>query len=456
MATVTNAGTADLGSYFDNLSNLTNNNPYYIRVPTQINLGGPYFDGTGFTFDATGRPTGGTIIQVSTTSTLGARGVVLPGFKISGIQVPLTTLYAAAVQGTSATLVPGLLSGDDTFVVQRPTSTLYGYDGNDLFRIGLGEGPSVDGGAGVDNVALGRLRSDTPVEVRPGSVLLTETGYNPFTGINYNSQATYTSVDSIRFLDGTLSLDPATVGGQVYILFQTAFGRAPGTGELGYFTDAASRYGLSETASGLLATPEAQARLGGLDGAGFIQAVYRAALGRDADPGGLQFWQGRLATGDAGRAAVLAGIAATDEAKNRFAAAIAPGIFGADPRAVAVDRVYLAATGALPSADNLSFWANTDPLLYHNAAGRYNTTVGSLSDLEKQLATNGLSDADFVASLIRNTYGADASDPGAVAYYTQALRNGGTRADVLDAYASSPGIDARVASYITDHGVLHA
>ena len=63
----------------------------------------------------------------------------------------------------------------------------------------------------------------------------------------------------------------------------------------------------------------------------------------------------------------------------------------------------------------------------------------------------------FVAALIRNAYGPDAADPEAVAYYTQALgRFPDARSDVLHAYALSPGVDARVAPYVTDHGVLYA
>jgi hypothetical protein len=69
----------------------------------------------------------------------------------------------------------------------------------------------------------------------------------------------------------------------------------------------------------------------------------------------------------------------------------------------------------------------------------------------------GLSDADFVAALVRNAYGPDASDPEAVAHYTQALgRFPDARADVLHAYAFSPGMDARVAPHVTDLGVLYA
>lgn len=443
MATVFNTGTEGLGGLIDSLSSLRSagpDDPGVGRTATLIALGannspgpsGPVFTGTGFTFDAAGRPTGGTVI-----------GFDAPGFKtilgygITGIQVPLTTLYAAAVQGRGNALVPELLSGNDTFEASTVSpATLSGYGGDDLFRFLSGR--SVDGGAGVDTVESGGLRSDTTVEVRPGSLLMTL----PMA----STSATYTSVETIRFADGTLSFDPATAGGQVYIFFQTALGRAPGAGELGYFTDAASRYGLPAVASGLLATPEGQARLGGLGDAGFIDAVYRAALGRGADPGGSQFWQGRLAAGDAGRGAVLAGIAATDEAKGRASAAIAPGIFGVDPDAVGVTRVYLAATGAPPSAASLAYDA-TQPLY----------------GLEKSLANNGLSDADFVASLIRNAYGAGASDPGAVAYYTQILSGAGTpaalldaRAAVLDAYAFSPGIDARVAPYVTDRGLLLA
>ena len=451
MATVRNADTATLGRLFDSLSVLQSAGPdnprvsrgeTWIVVDPGIFVSGPTFTGTGFTFDAAGRPTGGTVTEVRV-----PQFKVVPGYGVAGIEVPLTALYAAAVQGAGEALVPGLLGGDDTFPPDFGVKgTLRGYGGDDVFHVQLGppvDGPpAVDGGPGADTVALSRfdadLRSNTTVEVGPGSLV----AGRPDTG----ERIACTSVEAVRFDDGTLSFAPDTVGGRVYILFEAALGRAPGAAELGYFADAAERHGLPAAASGLLAAPEARAGdLGGLDGAGFIDAVYRSALGRGAEPGGLEYWQGRLdAGGEGGRGAVLAGIAASDEAEGRWAAAIAPGVFGADPDAVAAVRAYLAATGALPNALNLAYFAAL-----------------SVREVEGVLAYNsidrGLSDADFVAALVRNAYGPDAADPEAVAYYTQALgRFPDARADVLHAYAFSPGMDARVAPHVTDHGVLYA
>jgi hypothetical protein len=109
-----------------------------------------------------------------------------------------------------------------------------------------------------------------------------------------------------------------------------------------------------------------------------------------------------------------------------------------------VVRAYLAATGAPPNALNLAYFA-----------------ARPVRDVEEALAYNsaglGVSDADFVAALVRNAYGPDASDPEALAHYTEALgRFPDARADVLHAYAYSPGMDARVAPYVTEHGVLYA
>lgn len=146
-------------------------------------------------------------------------------------------LYAAAVQNAGSTLLPGLLGGADTFRVSAPSGeTLSGYGGDDVLDVGLvalGGRPAVDGGAGSDTVATGRLRSDTTVTVQPGS---SQASTNPA-----GAAETYVSVEAIRFADGALSFDPGATGGQVYVLFQVAFGRAPGVGELGYFTEAAER-----------------------------------------------------------------------------------------------------------------------------------------------------------------------------------------------------------------------
>ena len=67
MATVTNADGATLGRLFDSLSVLQSAGPdsprvsraaTYIVVDPNPFASGPTFTGTGFTFDAAGRPTG--------------------------------------------------------------------------------------------------------------------------------------------------------------------------------------------------------------------------------------------------------------------------------------------------------------------------------------------------------------------------------------------------------------
>ncbi len=179
MATVTNADGATLGRLFDSLSVLQSTGPdsprvsraaTYIVVDPNPFASGPTFTGTGFTFDAAGRPTGGTVTAAHV-----PWYKVVPGYGVAGIEVPLTTLYAAALLGAGEALVPGVLGGNDTFLPEfRVAGTLHGYGGDDLFHVQLG--PPVDGGAGMDTVVLSSfaadLRSNTTVEAGPGSLVV--------------------------------------------------------------------------------------------------------------------------------------------------------------------------------------------------------------------------------------------------------------------------------------------
>ena len=66
------------------------------------------------------------------------------------------------------------------------------------------------------------------------------------------------------------------------------------------------------------------------------------------------------------------------------------------------------------------------------------------------MQTAAQSNAGFVNTMIQDAY--STPDPAASACHTAQLETGrGARADMLAAYAFSPGADARVAPYVTDH-----
>lgn len=438
-------GPDDIAALIDSLSDnqkRAEGNPGLVaRGPTGISYNpsprgsGPVIGGTGFTFDSAGNPTGGTVTSVIQNGDTGV------GYGINGISVPVTQLYAASAQGQGAALLASLLTGDDTFdIAVASGSTAYqGFGGNDRFNLERGAG-TFDGGPGVNSSHLFNNRSDCTVQITPSAVQIAA---NPmsFPGIT----GTFISVQEFSFADGILSFDPATQGGTAYALYKALLGRAPDTASQGYWAETAQSASAHDLAGGLLGSAEAQARLGGLDDAGFVSALYGNLLGRATDAGGLSYWTGLLASGTS-RADLALGFVGTDEARQSLAPAFAQGVFGADPNAVAVDRVYLAATGKLPTSLSLSGGTlfGLETFLAEDLTSGFGPGTGS-----------NLSLPDAINRIIENAYGGP--DPGAQAYYLGQIQAGhGTLANVIDAYAFSPGIDARVAPYVTNNGVQHA
>jgi hypothetical protein len=437
-----------------------------VRTPTLVSYEvpfsslGPVLTGTGFAFDAAGNPTAGTVTGLDLVWNGKGAPTDPGGPRLSGVAVPLVELYDAGSRRQGAGLAPALLAGDDLF--EHRAAPAFGvavsaYGGDDVVDIDVGGGyglpPSgaVDGGPGRDAAVLNQFYGGVADAVTPAGVALR---YDIPGTLDPTGSMVFASVETLRFLDGSLYTDPDTTGGRAYALFLAVLGRAPDTVSLGHWDDAARSYGEEAAARGLLASPEGRARLGPPgDDAGFVAALYREALGREPEGAGLGFWTGRLSDG-ASRAAVVAGVAGSEEAQGGLAPAFGGGVFAANPLAIGVLRVELAAYGRVLDPDAVARGIEDLRSGRQTLRDREEVIAGVVSGAYDAGGAR-LSNAEFVDRVIRNAHGAP--DPVASAYYTAQLDAGaGTLADVLHAYAFSPGIDARVAPYITDHGLVFA
>jgi uncharacterized protein DUF4214 len=98
-------------------------------------------------------------------------------------------------------------------------------------------------------------------------------------------------------------------------LYDAALDREPDLSGLVYHAGLLGPFSAGQLANGVLQSPEWQERFGAgtSSDAEFVQQVYRNALNREADAGGLEYWTGALAQGGTGRAGVLLGIADSAE-----------------------------------------------------------------------------------------------------------------------------------------------
>jgi len=200
------------------------------------------------------------------------------------------------------------------------------------------------------------------------------------------------SASEVRLPDISLNFDAESSTGQLYRLYQAAFGRVPDVAGLGYWKDGLEKHGLtlSQVATAFLNSPESRTRYGvDSDDATFIQRLYKNVLNRQPDAGGNSYWLGAL-KGGGGRIDVLLSFVDSAENKTATAEAIAKGIAFAEPgvayipvaSATAPTDVLVGATVVLdgsPSTD-----ANGDAL-------RYNWTmsarpIGSVAVLDNPVA----------------------------------------------------------------------
>jgi uncharacterized protein YkwD len=97
-------------------------------------------------------------------------------------------------------------------------------------------------------------------------------------------------------------------------LYLGGIGRLPDAPGLRYWLDTAvSGVPLGTIAHAFASNGEFQQRYGGLDEAGFVNALYWSIFGRPADPSGLAYWTGELTSGRMVRGWVLLGLTSSPE-----------------------------------------------------------------------------------------------------------------------------------------------
>jgi hypothetical protein len=121
-------------------------------------------------------------------------------------------------------------------------------------------------------------------------------------------------IDDVRG-DDTDAPSTTSREAQVTRLYDTVFDRAPDDAGLDAWSTAL-RVGvldLDDVAALFVRSPEFQDRYGSTSNAEFVTLLYRNALNREPDPGGLAAWTGALASGQADRDDVVLGFSESAE-----------------------------------------------------------------------------------------------------------------------------------------------
>lgn len=252
----------------------------------------------------------------------------------------------------------------------------------------------------------------------------------------------YRDIEELRFLDGRLVLDPADPAAQVVRLYKAALGRDPDQSGLNYWIDRLERGGqLGDLGEAFIRSPEYAGRYGAPDDAGYVNQLYQNVLGRAGDDAGRSFWTGRLQQG-ASRRDVLAGFSESDENKAGTRGKVAGGIWDRSESAQQVARLYDTTLGRSPDASGLGYWRGR----VDDGSARIEDVADAFTRSAEFMAKYGtLSNRDFVEGLYRNTLGRGGDDAGS-SYWTRQLDTSAvSRAGVVMGFSESGEHVARTA-----------
>jgi hypothetical protein len=173
----------------------------------------------------------------------------------------------------------------------------------------------------------------------------------------------------VRLPDISVTYDNNGLAGQLYRLYQAAFGRTPDVEGLGYWKNALEKNGLTLNQVGVefLASGESKTLYGAQsDDAVFVERLYQNVLHRSADASGANYWTNNLKSGMK-RADVLLGFADSIENRTATATAMDKGMAFAEP-----DVAYIPVS---------------------NATGPSDAPVGSTIDIDGSASTDANGDA---------------------------------------------------------------
>ena len=246
-------------------------------------------------------------------------------------------------------------------------------------------------------------------------------------------------VDVMQFTGGVGVFDPTGAAEDVARLYGAALNRAPDLAGLQYWTAEIndSNVSLATIANVFTTSPEFIQDYGSLSNTAFVNQLYQNVLGRPADAGGTQYWDGTLSSG-ASRGAVLVGFAESHEHKADTIST------AGDVNNAETYRLYQSAFSTTPDAAGLSYWSSE---LDHGATPTQ-VAQGIAGSAEFQQMYGALSPSDFVSTLYENTVHR-AADPTGLQYWTTALQQGTTEASVLVGFSDS--LESRVQTAATTH-----
>jgi hypothetical protein len=420
------------------------------------------FGGTDITVNADGVITGGTVTGIQEYSS--KLGDAL--WFIGHISTPAAPLYQALLtvgNTDDLSILANVLRGDDTFTMSNLDDVITGYDGNDTFQ-GMSGNDQISGGNGNDTIyggdgndtliggagrdaIFGGAGDDIIYATGDGDTIDGGAGFDQviYTGLargygvtSANGSATIaadhvTGVENIVFQDATLTFDENSDAAFVMRMYDTVLRRTPDPTGFDWWLDAMSHGATREqVASSFLGSPEFASATGTLSTPDFVEYLYNHALGRTSDAAGKAFWIDYINSGTS-RAEVLIGFSESAEHRLLTADTLSQGLWITDENFQQVEALYDAFANRLPDSAGLVAWVDQI-----NAG----MTLGQVADAfaaspEFASHTAGLSNADLVEYMYENTLDR-AADSAGKQFWVDQLNHGMSKGELLLDFSASP------------------
>ncbi len=205
-------------------------------------------------------------------------------------------------------------------------------------------------------------------------------------------------------LFGSVTHDFYSAGGQVAALYDAILGHAPDVLSMEAWAGAVkSGTKLTDVARALLGSTEHTQAFGDYktpSDTAFLTQLYKTALHRAPDGGGLNAWKAQLAKGMS-RESVAAAMTASDEHKNGMQAAFKTGIAVPDQNAGDIARLYHGLLGRDPDRGGLQGWQQS--MAHGQSIG--SVAQQFLDSTEYKANHAGQTDAQFVTGLYQSALG---------------------------------------------------
>jgi hypothetical protein len=287
-----------------------------------------------FTIGPAGEASGGTVTGIL----LNVGALDMPALAIANLSVDAKAFVQLVASATTQQQVFSfLLNGNDTITAGPTDDHVQGFAGNDTISTGAGNdwiadgagNDTIDAGAGFDVVTYDGKFGDYVVERTSTGFKVTHPVFST-DGSRPSDIDSLANVERLYFSDKHVALINAdSTGGQVFRMYQAAFGRAPDEAGLDFWTLQMDTKAvkLADIAYGFIVSDEFHKLYGdSTSNHDLVSKYYEHILHRAPDQSGLAFWTDVLDTHKASQAQVLAAISESPENVELSVALIGNGV----------------------------------------------------------------------------------------------------------------------------------